>query len=139
MEQFLLFHLDRELFGLRIDHIQEIVESPMLHYIPRAPRHFFGAINFHGNVVPVVDLAALIGYETGVRDERVVVLPLQVATLALAFTSVGRIVALDPEGMQPVQPDTTSKQLIHGVLTSPEGMVNLLDVPQLLSYLDEEC
>ena len=60
MEQFLLFHLDRELFGLQIAHIQEIVESPVLHYIPRAPRHFIGAINFHGNVVPVVDLAELI-------------------------------------------------------------------------------
>ena len=62
MEQFLLFHLDRELFGLQIAHIQEIVESPVLHYIPRAPRHFIGAINFHGNVVPVVDLAELVGY-----------------------------------------------------------------------------
>lgn len=136
MEQFLLFYLERELFGLRIDYIQEIVESPALHYIPRAPQHYCGAINFHGNVVPVIDLAGLIGYETTARDERVVVLPLQVATLGLAFTSVGRIVSLDPEGMQPVQPDATSKQLIHGVLTSPEGMVNLLDVPQLLSNLD---
>lgn len=138
MEQFLLFHLDRELFGLRIDHIQEIVESPALHYIPRAPRHFLGAINFHGNVVPIINLAALIGYETEACDERVVILPLQIATLGLALTSIGHIVPLDTEGMQPVQPDTTRKQLIHGVLTCAEGMVNLLDVPQLLSCLGEE-
>jgi len=138
VEQFLLFHLDRELFGLHIDYIQEIVESPTFHYIPRAPRHLFGAINFHGNVVPIIDLAALIGYEGDQRDARVAILSLNIATLGLAFTSVGAIVSLDTEGMQPVTPEVSSKQLIHGVLTSDEGMINLLDVPQLLSSLGED-
>ena len=56
MELVLIFRLADEWFGLEVDDIQEIVESPELNYVPRAPESIIGAINFHGNIVPVLDL-----------------------------------------------------------------------------------
>ena len=61
MDRVLLFRLGDDLYALEVDQVQEVVESPRYHYIPRAPAGFAGAINFHGSIVPVLDLAAFFG------------------------------------------------------------------------------
>ena len=56
MEQLLTFSVQDERYGIDIKDVQEIIESPQLHYVPRAPDVCLGVINFHGNIVSVVDL-----------------------------------------------------------------------------------
>jgi len=136
MEQVLVFHLGEETFGLEVGFIQEVVESPLLHYIPRASPHILGAINFHGNILPVLDLAACQGFASGTRDHRVIVLPPEVCSLALAVASIRRIIPLDAEALLPFPREQQGQLYIRAVLNYQGTMVNLLDTTRLLASLE---
>ncbi len=58
----LIFTLGEVVYGLEIDAIQEIIEDPVLHHVPRAEGVLKGAINFHGQILALVDLPELLGF-----------------------------------------------------------------------------
>ena len=134
MGQILLFRLGEDAFGLEVTLLQEVVDHPSLHYLPRAPEHFLGAINVHGQVLPVLDLAGHLGYPAGRRSERYLVLAPGICALALAVDSVGRIVTPD----EPEEDGAASSSAVAGegeVLCGGIG-IRLLDVEQLRASLE---
>lgn len=54
--QYLIFLLEGEMFGLPILKIKEIIEHTEITRVPMMPKFIRGVINLRGNVVPVVDL-----------------------------------------------------------------------------------
>ena len=73
MGQVLTFRLGEERYGLEMAKVQEIIEAPRFYYIPLAPPCYLGAINFHGTILPVLDLGGLPGVprrRAGSADDR---------------------------------------------------------------------
>jgi len=135
--QVLVFRLGEELYGLEVEKIQEVVESPILHYIPRASKHLLGAVNFHGNILPVLDLASFLGFAREERDRRVIILATGLCSLALAVTAVGRIVGCDADAMLPFQQEQQPASHIRAVLNRDDEMINMLDAARLLTSLEK--
>lgn len=130
----LIFTLGEEVYGLDIDAIQEIIEDPPLHYVPRAEGVTLGAINFHGQVLAVIDLPALLGFSGEKRDHRWVVLTPQYRSLVLTVSNIQRIVKLDLSALQPSSPNTVTSA-IRGVADLDGVMVNLLDTMKVVNRL----
>ncbi len=137
MEQVLVFRLGAEQYGLEIAHLQEIVEAPPMYPIPRGADCLLGAINVHGSILPVLDLAALLGFDNRERDPRVIVLTAEFGRLALAVAAIGTIVPLDPDALLPVQQQEQEAACIRAVLNLDADMVNLLDTERLLVSLEK--
>ncbi len=97
MEQLLMFRLGANLYGLEVERIQEILDAPVCHYLPRAPAHFAGAVNFHGSVLPLIDLPGMAGEIDARRDHRVMVLPPAVCAIALQVSAIEGILQVPPE------------------------------------------
>ncbi len=135
MQQVLLFRLGERPYGLEVDCLQEIVESPALFYIPMAPAVFSGAINFHGSILPVLDLAGHLGIAGGSRDSRVIVLPPQLCPLAFTVTALRRIVPLDPDALVPHQEMREEDFCIRCQFDWGGEMINLLDINRLMASL----
>jgi purine-binding chemotaxis protein CheW len=131
----LIFRLAEEVYGLEIDAIQELVEDPSLHYVPRAEGVLTGAINFHGQVLAVIDLPALLGFVGEGLDHRHVVLTPEFKSLALTVSGIERIVELDLSQLQPTPEDIETKA-IRGVVALDEKMVNLLDIDEVFNRLE---
>lgn len=131
----LIFTLGTETYGLEIDAIQEIIEDPSLHYVPRAEGFLTGAINFHGQVLAVIDLPNLLGFSEEDRDHRQVVLTPEFKSLVLTVNSIQRIVKLDLTALQP-QPEDTKGSAIRGVADLDGTMVNLLDTEEVINKLE---
>ena len=55
----LLFHLDRDLYGLDAAQIVEVVPLIQLKQIPQAPLGVAGVFNYRGTLTPVIDLCEL--------------------------------------------------------------------------------
>jgi purine-binding chemotaxis protein CheW len=53
----LLFSLNKELFGIRIENVLRVISLEKMMTVPKAPAFIAGAISLEGNVIPVVDLA----------------------------------------------------------------------------------
>ncbi|PLX94348.1 MAG: hypothetical protein C0621_05605 [Desulfuromonas sp.] len=137
MEKVLIFTLGDERYGLEVAHIQEIVESPPLFYIPRAPGHYRGALNFHGTILPVLDLPLYLGFSQAECGERVVVLPPSLGTLALAVTAIERIVPFESDSLLPVPQERLGHGYIRAALEREGDVINMLDIERLLTTLDQ--
>ena len=49
----------RAAVGMRV--LMQIVDNPRLHAIPRTPQHCHSVINWQGRLLPVVDMAVILG------------------------------------------------------------------------------
>ncbi len=53
---YLTFSLGKELFGIQVSEVREVIEYKQIFKIPRVPDYLKGVINLRGEVVPVIDL-----------------------------------------------------------------------------------
>jgi len=128
--------LAEECYGLEIEAIQEVVEDPTLFYIPGADASFLGAINFHGSIVPVVDLARVLDFPAAQRESRVIVTCSEIAALGLAVGRLDGIVSLDEAETLPCDADRCRASCIGEVLELEGRVINLLDMAAMLSRLE---
>ena len=59
--KYLVFHLGREEFGIRVLKVREIMGIQDITAVPQTPAHVKGVINLRGKVIPVVDLRLKFG------------------------------------------------------------------------------
>jgi purine-binding chemotaxis protein CheW len=130
------FGLADELYGLDIAAIQEIIEAPQRFFIPHAPSCLQGAINFHGMITPVLDLARLLSLPEAACDARVIVLRSDVCSLALAIHGLRTIVATTSEALIPCDDQRGRDFCIQYLLNHDNQMINILDLAKLLSRLN---
>ncbi len=57
----LLLPLGRDWYALQLEAVREVVPAPRLTRVPRVPPAVLGVFNLRGEVVPVLDTAALLG------------------------------------------------------------------------------
>jgi purine-binding chemotaxis protein CheW len=131
----LIFTLGDELYGLEIDAVQEIIENPVVHYVPRASGVVEGAINFHGQILAAIDLPALLGFASEQRDHRRVVLTADFKSLALSVNGIQRIVELDLTALEP-PPASSQQKAIRGVAQLDGTEINLLDKDGVINQLE---
>jgi purine-binding chemotaxis protein CheW len=141
MEKLLVFSLGEEdpMYALEVAHLQEVVESPTFHFIPRAPDYFRGAINYHGTILPVLDLPSYLGIVERTRDPRVIVLASELCRLALAVTGVHKIISVNPEDFQESgDGGDLANFYVRTIIRREEddALIKLLDVAQLLASLE---
>ncbi len=85
-EQVVIFHLDKEEFGVPIHSVQEIVRVPdELIHVPKAPSFVEGVINLRGSVLPVIDLRVRLGLTRVERSDRQRIMVFLIAEVRTGF------------------------------------------------------
>lgn len=143
--EMLLFRLGKvpgtqqaELFGINVFKIREIVAMPQITAMAGAPKHVLGMVNLRGQVIPVIDLPAVVGCvpETGLN--LMLVTEYARSTQAFAAESVEDIVRLD---WNQILPADHTASVARGMVTSiariDDGqgdtkLVQILDVESIL-------
>ena len=59
--QFATFRLDGDLYGIEVEHVQEVLRSQQLTRVPLAPTAVAGLINLRGQVVTAIELRERLG------------------------------------------------------------------------------
>ncbi len=62
----------RELFGINVFKVREALVMPALTPMPGAPEHVLGVANIRGQIIPVIDLSAVVGCKPSGRNILVV-------------------------------------------------------------------
>ena len=84
-----------ELFGINVFKIREIVAMPPVTAMAGAPQHVLGVVNLRGQVIPVIDLPAVVGCVPKTGLNIMLVTEYARTTQAFAAESVEDIVRLD--------------------------------------------
>jgi purine-binding chemotaxis protein CheW len=141
-EQFVVFRLLDEEYGVTIDSVQEIVRVPdQLTQIPRTPDFIEGVVNLRGTVLPVVDQRRRFGLAGRERNDRqrIMVFTVRGTRTGFIVDSVSEVMRIARSAIGPA-PDLSDEQqrLIRRVanLEKQRRMILLLDVDQMLDTLE---
>lgn len=105
IRKFLIFSLQGSLYAVDLTTVAEVGDPPQMWPIPLAPPCYCGALNFHGDIVAVMDLALFLGL-TGVdKPGKIVVLHQKVASLAFLVDTIVRIVSENEVSFSPALDD----------------------------------
>jgi chemotaxis signal transduction protein len=132
--KYLIFTLARRHYAVDLAQVAEVVEQPAIWPIPVALPCYPGAMNFHGTIVAILDLALFLGLSGGHASEKTIVLDTRIA--ALAF-SVDGIVRITPQGKTELLETQGDEAFALGHLSLPEGKILLLDAAAIACHAAE--
>lgn len=90
--KFLVFSLHGSFYALDLAQVAEVADSPRISPIPLVPAYVSGVLNFHGDIVAVIELTRFLGLSESDSYDKMVVLHREVASLAFQVDTIIRIV-----------------------------------------------
>jgi purine-binding chemotaxis protein CheW len=143
-EQFIVFQLGGEEYGLPIGAVDEVVRVPdTLTRVPKAPAFIEGVMNLRGRVVPVIDQRRRFKFEGRGerRRERVVVVRIDQMQAGFVVDTVSEVLGIPRSQLRPT-PDLAAdgSQVIDRIANiEVEGrMILLLDPRELLDRAEKD-
>lgn len=137
--QYVVFALGEELFGVSIEQIQEINRLPEVTRVPHTASFIEGVVNLRGEVIPVVDLRKRFGMSPRAYDEftRIVVADIEgqkIGFIVDAVKEVGKYAEKDIASSPGMLQGSEVGRFVRGLVKLSEGkMILLLDLNVLLS------
>jgi purine-binding chemotaxis protein CheW len=135
--QLISFAIGDDQYGVDIMAVREIKGWTAITPLPGQPEYVRGVLNLRGVIVPIVDLRCRFGQ--GVTEATplhiVIVVQIEGKTVGLLGDRVLDIVSLDVAEIKPVPRIAQSQKLrfLSGLVTNDDGMIALIDLPNLLS------
>ncbi|TCT23294.1 two-component system chemotaxis response regulator CheV [Thermomonas haemolytica] len=130
----LLFRLGgRQVFGVNVFKVQEVLLRPPLFTLPQLPPGFLGAADIRGRSVPVLDLAAAIGQPGEVAANYLVVTEFNRTVQGFLVSAVDRIVNIAVEDVKPPPELGSDPHYLTGVTRYHDELIQLVDVESVLA------
>lgn len=133
--EFITFEVAGQIFGLDIMAIREIRVWTPATRLPQVPHYVAGVVNLHGTVLPVVDLAARLGWQATQPTPRHAIIVTQANGQArgLIVDAVSDIVTIGSEDIQPPPPSTGNAidRFLEGLVAIGDRMVMVLNLASL--------
>ncbi len=140
-EQFVIFKLGEESYGVDIGSVREIITMRPITRVPKAPSYVEGVINLRGRVIPVIDLRFRLGLESAEarHSARIVVVEVQSNTVGMIVDGVSEVLRISPEDIQVVPSSIVSgvdSAFLMGVAKLENRLVILLSLEEVLEKDD---
>ena len=136
------FTIGKELFGVDILMVQEIIRAAPITPVPNSPEFVEGVINLRGNILPVIDLRRrlnLLSDTKDLKDTWILILDIQNKVTGFIVDSVTEVIKIQESTIEP-PPDIIKagleSQYLRGVCDIGAQLLILLDFKRIL--LQEE-
>lgn len=135
LNQFVIFRVGSEEYGVPIDRVQEIRSWQPVTRLPNAPPKVLGIVNLRGVVIPVFDMRSCFGLEPTApgKSNVVIITAVHEDTIGMLVDTVSDIVDVDAAQIQPAPSlsEAAIEESISGIVTVDDRMLILLDIEQL--------
>ncbi|RTR26810.1 chemotaxis protein CheV [Shewanella atlantica] len=134
----LLFRLShRQLFALGTLKIRELVPYTPLSVIPQSHPTILGAATIRGNTIPVIDMAAAVGYpsltDEELKSSYIVITDCQRMVIGFLVRAIDKIIECNWRDIESPPNNLGPNAYLTGVTRFDDQLVQLLDVELLLS------
>jgi purine-binding chemotaxis protein CheW len=123
-------------FCIEITQIREIRRWTPVTILPHSPGHVLGVINLRGAVIPIIDLAAKLGFPPIMPTARHVIIIVAIADriVGLLVESVSEILGVRSSMVKetPRSPEEESIKSIEGIIPQEEEMTKIINLSSLL-------
>ena len=143
MKELISFRIGAQEFCVDIMAIREIRGWTAATALPQSPSFVKGVINLRGAVLPIVDLAARLGFEATEASDRNVIIVAQIGeqVVGLLVDAVSDILTVTDDVIQPT-PDVaseTAKSFIRGLIAMDGRMISLIGLERVLPDTELEA
>lgn len=133
--ELITFEIADQRFGLDIMSVREIRAWTKATPLPQVPHYVSGVVNLRGTVLPVIDLAARLGWAPTEPTPRhaIIVAQLHGKVMGLIVDAVSDIVTIATESLQQAPGGCSDGLLpfLHGLAALEDRMVMVLDLDRL--------
>ena len=134
-----LFSLDEPRYALYLSAVERIVQSVEITPLPKAPKIIMGVINFHGEIIPVLDIRKrfhLASHDITLEDQFIIARTSN-RPVALVVDSVDGVYELRQDQVVDAEEVFPYTDYISGVAKIETDFVLINDLEKFLS-IDEE-
>ncbi|HUB63869.1 MAG TPA: chemotaxis protein CheW [Methylocella sp.] len=141
--ELIAFRMGTQEFCVDIMSVREIRGWTQATALPKSPSFVRGVVNLRGTVLPIVDLAARLGFPAAEASARHVIIVAQIGaqTIGLLVDAVSDILTVSDDLIQPT-PDVASdmaKTFVRGVLAVDQRMISLIALDQVLPVSEQDA
>lgn len=133
--ELLLFRLgSRQVFGINVFKVQEVIQCPPLTSVPNASPVVKGIANMRGRTITVMDLAMCIGKKP-IEDENAYIIITEYNRKIQGFlvTMVDRIINVNWDSIMPPPRGTGKSSYMTAVTQVDDELVEIIDVEKVLA------
>jgi purine-binding chemotaxis protein CheW len=139
--KYLVFHLGREEFGIKVLKVREIMGVLDITAVPQTPEYVKGVINLRGKVIPVVDLRLKFGLPEAEYTQRTCIIVVQVQSgphsmlMGIVVDGVAEVLNLTPGDIEDT-PDFgqgVATPYLLGMAKIKDSVKILLDIDQVMN------
>ncbi|QFY89518.1 chemotaxis protein CheV [Magnetovirga frankeli] len=134
--ELLLFRLSgKQLFGINVFKVQEVIQCPPLTKIPKANPVVRGIANMRGKTISVMDLSMAIGSVPldDIDNRFVIVTEYNCNTQGFMVGSVDRIINMNWEDIKPPPKGAAASSYMTAVTQVDKELVEIIDVEKVMS------
>ena len=143
--QYVVFSVDREEYGLPILSVQEIISLPLLTRIPGVPDYIPGIINLRGNIIPLYILRTKFNMQEKELNQNSIVVIVQTEqesnkTVGFIVDSVSDVVSITEDCFQkaPDFSDSGNSNYIDKIGHLGSRMIIIIDMENFFSVSDKK-
>ncbi len=141
MKEFVLFKIGQNTWGVDLLIVREIIKPVPITEVPKAPKGVIGVINLRGEVVPMINLAELIGFNfEESKKNRVLIIKIDSRIFGFLIEELLEIAYLKEEDVEPIRetlPDF-APEFIKSVADKDGKIVYILSPADIIEYLQKE-
>jgi len=143
LRELISFRIGAQEFCVDIMVIREIRGWTAATALPQSPAFVRGVINLRGAVLPIVDLASRLGFESTEASDRNVIIVADIGgqVVGLLVDAVSDILTITDDMIQPT-PDVaseTAKTFVRGLIPMDGRMISLIGLERVLPDLELEA
>ncbi len=123
-------------FCIEITQIREIRRWSPVTLLPHSPKHILGVINLRGAVIPIIDLAAKLGFAAIAPTERhvIIITAIEDRIVGLLVESVSEILGIEARIIRetPGGAEDVTTRAIQGIIPVGDDMTKIIHLEALL-------
>jgi purine-binding chemotaxis protein CheW len=131
--QLVLFRLGKEIFGISITQVKEIILFKEVTKLPTAPAYIEGIISLRGKIIPVVNLAMKLEMpESKAGEKKALIIETDSKDVGILVDDVTEVIRLQDSAIE-LPPVTSRNNYIRGIGKADDRLLILLDVDELFN------
>ena len=135
--EMLLFNIEKNVYGIEIQYITEIIGIQPITIVPKVPNYIKGVINIRGKVIPVMSVRKRFNKEEIPYDERTCIIVVEYDSISVGLI-VDRVREVLPVKANQISatPDyksVNSNRYIRNIIDSNNEIKLLLDCQKLIT------